>query len=71
MLKKILNTNDNFKRLPHNVKKITMKADGSKFIVQLHCEDMMPVTIGRYDTREEAHGAIAQLSELTNRKINK
>jgi len=71
MLKKILNTNDNFKRLPHNVKKITMKADGSKFIVQLHCEDMMPVTIGRYDTREEAQGAMAQLSELTNRKINK
>ena len=71
MLKRILNTNHNFKNLPHNVQKITMKAEGSKFAIQVHCDDMPVITIGRYDTRAEAHSAMEQLSRLTNRKIDK
>ena len=71
MLKRVLNTNHNFKKLPHNVQKITMKADGSKFAIQVHCDDMPVIVIGRYDTREEAHSVMEQLSALTNCKINK
>lgn len=71
MLNRILNTNHNFKKLPHNVKKITMKAEGSKFVIQVHCQDMPVINIGRYDTRQEAHTAMEQLSVLTNCKIEK
>lgn len=71
MLKRVLNTNDTFKKLPHNVRKITMKPDGSKFAIQVHCDDMPVITIGRYDTREAAHRAMEQLSELTKCEIIK
>ena len=71
MLKRILNTADAFKKLPHNVNKITMKPDGSKFSIQVHCEDMPPIQIGRYDTREQAHAVMEQLSAITNREIIK
>ena len=71
MLKKILNTSDTLKKLPHNVQKITMKPDGNKFVIQVHCEDMFAKTIGCYDTREQAHRAMLRLSELTNCKIIK
>ena len=71
MLNRILNTNHNFKKLPHNVQKITMKPDGSKFAIQVHCRDMPVIIIGRYDSREEAHRAMVQLSELTKSEIIK
>ena len=71
MLKRILNTSDTFKKLPHNVQKITMKPDGSKFVIQLHCDDMSAKTIGRYNTREEAHRVMVQLSESTKCEIIK
>ncbi len=71
MLKRILNTTDTFKKLPHNVRKITMKPDGTKFAIQAHCDDMPVITIGRYDTREAAHRAMVQLSELTKCEIVK
>ncbi|MBR2008661.1 MAG: hypothetical protein IJ936_00905, partial [Peptococcaceae bacterium] len=60
MLKRILNTSDTFKKLPHDVKKITMKPDGSKFAIQAHCDSMPVITIGRYDSREEAHSVMEQ-----------
>ena len=71
MLKRILNTNHTIKKLPHDVKKITMKQSGSKYSIEVHCDDMPPVQIGRYDTKEEAHTVMEQLSALTNRKISK
>ena len=71
MLKEILNTTQPFKNLPHNVKKITMKASGSKYSIEIHCENMPAIQIGRYDTKEEAHCVMEQLSEITNRKIIK
>ena len=71
MFKGILNTADAFKKLPHNVEKIVMKPSGSKYSIYVHCADMPPVQIGRYDTKEQAHSAMEQLSVLTNRKITK
>ena len=71
MLKRILNTNDTFKKLPHDVKKITMKPDGSKFAIQVHCDAMPVITIGRYDSKEQAHSVMSQLSELTKCDIIK
>ena len=71
MLKRILNTSDTFKKLPHDVKKITMKPDGSKFAIQVHCDSMPVITIGRYDSREEAHSVMEQLSVLTKSEISK
>ena len=71
MLKRILNTSDTFKKLPHDVKKITMKQSGSKYSIEVHCDSIPAVQIGRYDTREEAQAVMEQLSILTNRDIIK
>ena len=67
MLKRILNTSDTFKKLPHDVKKITMKQSGSKYSIEVHCDNMPAVQIGRYDTREEA---LAELSSIRNAVVN-
>ena len=71
MLKRILNTSDKFKKLPHDVKKITMKQSGSKYSIEVHCDNMPAVQIGRYDTKKEAHAVMEQLSVLTKRDIIK
>ena len=71
MLKRILNTSDTIRKLPHDVKKITMKQSGSKYSIEVHCDNMPVVQIGRYDTKEEAHAVMEQLSILTNCKISK
>ena len=71
MLKRLLNTTQPFKNLPHKVQKITMKESGSKYSIEVHCENMPAVQIGRYDTKEEAHSVMEQLSALTNSKITK
>ncbi len=71
MLKRLLNATDTFKKLPHNVQKITMKASGSKYSIEVHCEGMSPVQIGSYDTKEQAHAVMEQLCTLTNRDIVK
>ena len=71
MLKRLLNTTQPFKNLPHDVKKITMKASGNKYAIEVHCDGMPSIQIGLYDTKEEAHNVMEQLSIITNRKINK
>ena len=71
MLKHLLNTTQPFKNLPHNVQKITMKVSGSKYSIEVHCENMPAVQIGRYDTKEEAHSVMEQLNALTHGKTIK
>ena len=70
MLKKLLTT-VSLKNLPRDVKKITMKASGSKYSIEVHCEDLLPIQIGRYDTKEEAHKVMEQLATITNCEIIK
>ena len=71
MLKRLLNTQASFKNLPHDVTKITMRQSGSKFVIEAHCDSMPVIKIASFDTKEAAHTAMEQLSELTNRKITK
>ena len=71
MYRRILNYADAFKKLPHNVERIVMKPSGPKYAIYVYCTDMAPVQIGRYDTKEQAHAVMEQLSQLTNRKIVK
>ena len=71
MLKKLLNTTQPFKNLPHDVKKISMRASGSKYAIEVHCDGMPAVQIGRYDTKEEAHTVMEQLALLTKCEIIK
>ena len=71
MLKRLLNTQASFKNLPHDVTKITMRQSGSKYIIEAHCDNMPVIKIASFDTKEAAHTAMEQLSELTNRKITK
>ena len=71
MLKKLLNTTQPFKNLPHDVKKISMRASGSKYAIEVHCDDMPAAQIGRYDTKEEAHKVMEQLASLTKCEIIK
>ena len=71
MLKKLLNTTQPFKNLPHDVKKISMRVSGSKYAIEVHCDGMPAVLIGRYDTKEEAHAVMEQLKALIKCKIIK
>ena len=71
MLKELLNTTIPLKNLPHKVNKITMKPSGSKYAIEVHCDDLLPIQIGRYDTKEEAHSVMEQLAVLTKSKITK
>ena len=71
MLKKLLNTTQPFKNLPHDVKKISMRVSGSKYAIEVHCDGMPAVQIGRYDTKEEAHAVMEQLAALTKCEIIK
>lgn len=71
MYKNIIKLTDAYKRQPHTVQKITMRQVGSKFNIEIHMDGSKPKTIGRYDSRQEAHDAMVQLSALTNSEIIK
>ena len=71
MLNKIFKATDVYKRQPHAVEKFTMEQAGSKFHIKAHMADGSAKVIGRYNSRQEAHAAMEQLSALTNSKIVK
>ncbi len=71
MIDKLYKATDRHKRQPETVQKITMAQQGSKFYIKVYFADRPAKTIGRYNTREEAHAAMEQLSVLTDSKIIK
>ncbi|MBQ7903313.1 MAG: hypothetical protein IJ362_06245 [Oscillospiraceae bacterium] len=69
MIEKLYKLTDTHRRQPAAVQKITMGQEGSKFYIKAHFADRTAKTIGRYNSREEAHAAMEQLSVLTDSKI--
>ena len=69
MIDKLYKHTDMHKRQPNTVQKITMGQEGSKFYIKAHFADRAAKTIGRYNSREEAHAAMEQLSLLTDSEI--